>query len=588
MCGIFIVINKKSQPLNLSKCKLALNKMHRRGPDWNFYKIIKRNIFFGQVVLSMTGKIKKDIGQHYSASKNYFIVFNGEIYNYKNLGTKYLNQYPGDNIPDTKVLVNLFDIKDIKQINPLLDGMFAYVVYDLKKNRLIISRDPQGEKSLYIYENDKHIIISSEVNPIVQFTNDSEINNGILKSYFYSRHFLQFDKTIFKRIRNLEPGISTSLNLTTFKFTNLQDNSLHNHINENEFNRNLLRSENDLVEELDFLLKKNLKEMIPTNRNFASIVSGGIDSGLISNYICKISEPRKLINLNHVGKDKLSSHIKFFEKNINRKISQYKINAYYYKKNLIKCLNICNSPINSHDFVGKFIISDKINKIKCKALFGGDGADELFGGYDTYRQKIKNNRHNYSAYTKLIIPTLFSKNSEFYNYKKKLDTNWNKCLESYHFIKNGDKQNRLAMMLLDSTIQLSSVGLRGCDLMSMYHSVETRSVFLRKEIVKFALNLPLKFKINLKKNNLMNTKILLKKVFLRYFPHKLLLKKQGFAGFPNEMVNFLGPYNDFIIKDVLKINNFNTRINKLDRATSWKIYNIEMYLRTYSSSYNFS
>ena len=166
--------------------------------------------------------------------------------------------------------------------------------------------------------------------------------------------------------------------------------------------------------------------------------------------------------------------------------------------------------------------------------------------------------------------------------------NWNKCLESYHFIKNGDKQNRLAMMLLDSTIQLSSVGLRGCDLMSMYHSVETRSVFLRKEIVKFALNLPLKFKINLEKNSLMNTKILLKKVFLRHFPHKLLLKKQGFAGFPNEMVNFLGPYNDFIIKDVLKINDFNTRINKLDRATSWKIYNIEMYLRTYSSSYNFS
>ena len=75
---------------------------------------------------------------------------------------------------------------------------------------------------------------------------------------------------------------------------------------------------------------------------------------------------------------------------------------------------------------------------------------------------------------------------------------------------------------------------------------------------------------------------------MRHFPHKLLLKKQGFAGFPNEMVIFLGPYNDFIIKDVLKINNFNTRINKLDRATSWKIYNIEMYLRTYSSSYDFS
>ena len=110
----------------------------------------------------------------------------------------------------------------------------------------------------------------------------------------------------------------------------------------------------------------------------------------------------------------------------------------------------------------------------------------------------------------LIIPTLFAKNNEFYNYKKKLDINWKKCLESYHFVKNNDQQNRLAMMLLDSTIQLSSVGLRGCDLMSMYHSVETRSVFLRKDIVKFALNLPLKFKIDEYKN-------FIKKSFLETF-----------------------------------------------------------------------
>ena len=102
---------------------------------------------------------------------------------------------------------------------------------------------------------------------------------------------------------------------------------------------------------------------------------------------------------------------------------------------------------------------------------------------------------------------------------------------------------------MDSTVQLSSVGLRGCDLMSMYCSVETRSVFLRKEIVKFALNLPLKFKINLKRSDFMGTKILLKKVFLKYFPYKLIFKKQGFAGFPNEMANFLGPPENYLIKD---------------------------------------
>ena len=123
--------------------------------------------------------------------------------------------------------------------------------------------------------------------------------------------------------------------------------------------------------------------------------------------------------------------------------------------------------------------------------------------------------------------------------------------------------------------------------MSMYHSVESRSIFLRKEIVKFALNLPLKFKINLKQNNVMGTKILLKKVFLKYFPYKLIFKKQGFAGFPNEMVNFLGPSENYIIKDVLRINNFNKKIKQVDRATAWKIYNIVMYLKNFSNLYNF-
>jgi asparagine synthase (glutamine-hydrolysing) len=587
MCGIFIVINKKSQPLNLSKCKTALSKMHRRGPDWSFYKIIKNNIFIGQTVLSMTGKKKKDINQHFSQSKNYFIVFNGEVYNYKDLKSYSINKY-NQKVSDTKVLVDLFDTKDLEKINQLLDGMFAYVVYDYKNNKLLISRDPQGEKSLYIYENDKHIIISSEINPIIEFTNDRSIDDTILKSYFYSRHFLQFDKTIFKRIRNFEPGTLASLNLKTFKFTNLHKNLMQNNVSESKYNKNSYRSEDDLVEELDFLFKKNLKQMIPVNRNFASIVSGGVDSGLISNYICNISEPKKVISLNHVGKDTLANQIKFFEKSIKNKVHQYKVDADYYKKNLIECLKICNSPIHSHDFVGKFIISNKIKKDNCRALFGGDGADELFGGYETYKQPIKNKKINYSAYTKIIIPELFANNSGFHSYKNKIDKNWKNCLASYSFLKKSDHQNRLAMMLLDSTIQLSSVGLRGCDLMSMYHSVETRSVFLRKDIVKFALNLPLKFKINLKKNNVMSTKILLKKVFLKYFPEKLILKKQGFAGFPNEMANYLGPSKNYIIKDVLKISDFNNKINKIDKATAWKIYNIEMYLRIISNSYKFS
>ena len=181
-----------------------------------------------------------------------------------------------------------------------------------KRNQLIISRDPQGEKSLYIYENEKQIIISSEINPIIHFTNDNQINTDTLKTYFYTRHLIQFKKTIFKNIKILEPGTLTALGLNNFRFKILDINSFYSYINEKEFNRNLKRKEEDLVDEIDFLLKKNLKEMIPQNRKFASIVSGGIDSSLVSYYICKISKPTQLISLNHVGKDKLANQIKKF------------------------------------------------------------------------------------------------------------------------------------------------------------------------------------------------------------------------------------------------------------------------------------
>ena len=87
------------------------------------------------------------------------------------------------------------------------------------------------------------------------------------------------------------------------------------------------------------------------------------------------------------------------------------------------------------------------------------------------------------------------------------------------------------MMLNDSSNQLSSVGLRGCDLMFMNHSIESRSLFLRRDVIKFALNLPLKFKINTNKANKFKTKIILKKIFLKYFPKTYSLKNKVFQVF---------------------------------------------------------
>ena len=574
MCGIFVVIPKKNN-VNLEKAKESLIKLKNRGPDYSFYKIIE-NVFFGQTVLSMSGKFKRNINDNFSKSKNFFIVYNGEIYNYKNL-SKTLLEEKHKIFSDTQVLVNLFEKYSSENIHKYLDGMYAYVLYDKKNNKILISRDPQGEKSLYKYEDSKQIILSSEISPILHYIKEKELNLNVLKTYFLSRHFIQFDKTIYKNIQNIEPGQVIEVNLKNYKIKQLSSVSISYLINEDLYRKNSLKKEEELLEELDFLFKKNIQEMIPQKRNFTSIVSGGIDSTLISYYLDRYSNPKKIFSINHLGKDYISNKIILFNRFFSKKITSIEINKFDYFKYLNESTKICCSPISSHDFVGKLLLAKKTKENNCKAIFGGDGADEYFGGYETYSQKIYNN-NNCSDYTKILHNKYLNNNEELIYFKKKMKQKWTDSKESYAFISNKSERIKLSMMLIDSMVQLPSVGLRGTDLMSMSQSVEPRSLFLRKDLITFALNLPIKFKIMKKKNKIIN-KYLLKKLFEKKFNKKLIFKKQGFSGFPNEIKEFLPPRKNFLLKKYDKSLS-KMLFSKIGKSLEWKVLNTEYFLRT--------
>ena len=583
MCGILNVISKTNQGLNLSACRRALSYLTMRGPDLTTYEVLwEGRIFFGQTVLSLTGDLKSCRQDNMkSVSGRYHLSYNGEVYNYKELNSKWLNgktKIPEEK-SDTEILVNLHEVLPKEKIPILLEGMYAYTLLDSEEHTLSICGDLQGEKSLYIYEDQQLVIIASEIGAIRTILPRVKIEPQAFRDYFRTRHFMTFESTPYSGIRKLGPGQQETLNMNSMDWSNTQSHHLHDLIDPEKIKENQNRSVESLVDELDSLMIDCVKQMLPEDRKYAAVVSGGVDSSLITYYLVKYGDPDLLVAVNHVGKDNISKDLLGFEKAFGRTINVIDIDQASYGREIERCQKACNSPLFTHSLIGQAVQSALVRSFGCRVLFGGDGADELFGGYGCYLGKHRSNSKfcpsPYATCTEPKIDFLVDDSSSIESYLSKA---WNSSLNAYCDV---DNQITQAMMYCDAAYQMPSVVLRGADLMSMIWSVEARSLFVRKAIISFALNLPASFKACNDPGipSLLQSKFILKKLFLRCFPEGLLVEKQGFSGFPNESGTYLGNLEDYLALDFLSIPKEKINESLLDRATMWKLINVEYFLR---------
>lgn len=586
MCGIFVAIHKKSDLEESSKTAYhrALASLSFRGPDLKIESSFYHQLYLGQTVLSLTGNVTKSQGEHLESKSGRFrIAFNGEIYNYSELQQKYQKAIlPSDPhlLTDSEVLVNLFDQFELDKIPHLIDGMYAFTLLDQKQKKIVISRDPQGEKSLYIFENENVILISSEINAILSVLPHLKLDPQVFRDYFSTRHFMFLERTPYQEIRQLKPGMTISYDLEKKSWKEEHELKMQSWINPNLYENNRARSLDDLTDELAALIEDACREMIPLDRHFASVVSGGVDSSLLSSFALKHGNPKLLLAVNHLGKDQISDDLIAFEKVFKRKVTVIDVDRVVYAQSLRQCQNVLSGPIFSHSFVGQSLQSQYARGQGCLAMFGGEGADELFGGYGAYlepeRRKIDSPFSN-SPYTS-YKPLVKFKNSDNQRIENELSKIWTEAKNAYFFIKNDEERSAQAMMFADLSYQLPAVGLRGADLMSMMWSLETRSVFIRRKIIQFGLNLPLNFKCDPnEKDPLLASKKILKNLFLRIFDRKLLVKKQGFSGFPNESGAFLGNKDHFLSLDFLGLEQ--KQIAELTHEAEWKLINTEFFLR---------
>ena len=587
MCGILIAYSKSAR-LDVNACENASKKIFSRGPDYNFssFKLDGR-MYLSQTVLSITGNPALNLNYTKSKSERYEILFNGEIYNFRDLQKSILDPKGLTNTSnsDTETLVNLHDVQTASEIFNEIKGMYCYVIFDSKTENILIGRDTIGEKVLYKYEDDFQFIISSQIAPILELVKNIKIDTGALKEYFFTRHLLTNHRTVYKNLTTFSPGTLAIFKTQNFSMEILESNRPRDLVDIEKINNNKKRSSQYIYEDLENTFSSVARYIAP-EIPYYSVVSGGIDSSLVSKYLNTFASNKpNLICLQFPNKDAVASEISQFNSFFNTKIKTKIVSEKLFEIFSDECYGSICMPLPTHSFISQAILAREIRSLGSKVLITGDGGDELFGGYEFYKSLSKYTEiplNNPSIYSGVLDTRVKFNNWSNERLKEENLKLWNETITIYRDLSPAEATIQ-SILLLDSSIQLESVGIRASDTMSMMSSVESRGFFLTADMISFALNTPAEHKINLdsQDTNLV-TRPLMKDLFIKKFGPDLLKPKQGFSGYPNEAIRKLVGQDFKLTKQYLEITNIDDLEIQEDIALEWKLLNCEYFLNKFN------
>ncbi|MEK7227672.1 MAG: asparagine synthase (glutamine-hydrolyzing) [Patescibacteria group bacterium] len=544
MCGITGITDRgiKNREDTL---KQMTDAIFHRGPDDDGY-FIDEYAALGMRRLSIIdlSRGKQPIS---SIDGRYKIFFNGEIYNYKEI-KKELSDYPWKTDSDTEVILAGY-LKWGTGVLTRLRGMFTFTVYDTQEKKLFIARDPFGIKPLYYWKKENNIIaFSSEIKSFLKLPGfQAEVNDTAVYNYL-SFQYNPLDETFFKGVYKLPPAHSLSIELKTgnfelkryWKFEFKQDDSLE----ENDTKRKILETMEDSV-------AHHMIADVPVG----SFLSGGIDSSIIATLIQRIRGEKKIKTFT-VGFKSLSEGLEARETSdpLGTDHTEIAVSPEEYFEALPKAVWHFDEPVADPSALGLYFIAREARK-SVKVVLSGEGADELFGGYNIYLEPFA--RRWISWLPRTLLKFLTSLPLRGSNYAERAllrledwyigNASIFKPREGQALWRGGEQQSfslkklyREAEGLSDSTkmqyidIHTWLVGdiLAKADKMTMAHSLELRVPFLDSSVASLASSLPDKFKWQKG-----ITKYLLREAFKNILPESTRHRKK--LGFPVPIAEWL-------------------------------------------------
>ncbi|MGG7174118.1 asparagine synthase (glutamine-hydrolyzing) [Clostridium neonatale] len=421
MCGISAFVNKKLNNIELNKILKNMNDLIKhRGPDGEGY-YIKDNFGLGHRRLAIID-LNQNSNQPFS-DENYTVIFNGEIYNYKELKEE-LREYNYLTKSDTEVILAAYEKWGTKCVKHFR-GMWAFILYDRKRKILFCSRDRFGIKPLYYYNTSQYIAFASEIKQFTALPNWKAIGNKPrIHDYFIFSVLDHTNETMFKNVNQLLPGHNLIYNLETNKLEIIEYYNL----------------ENNLVESVDTnfqnLMEESVKEHMISDVSLGACLSGGLDSSTIVTLMNKIlrdrNDQRKIDTVSSCFKNKEYDEQEYIDevnKNINAKSHKVFPEFDDLLENFDSIVYHQDEPFCSTSIFAQWNVFKEANKNNIKVMLDGQGADEQLAGYYSF----------YIAY----FSELFNK-MEF----SKLDKEINAVLSEYNYFTKDQIFNRAFKMQL--------------------------------------------------------------------------------------------------------------------------------------------
>jgi asparagine synthase (glutamine-hydrolysing) len=556
MCGIAGIVSfTENGKKPLDKIEASVKALRHRGPD-NFHVLKLPNACLGHARLSIIDTSAASDQPFSDVTGRYKIVFNGEIFNYREL-RKQLEQHGirFSTSGDVEVLLESYKLYGPNCLEKLR-GFFAFAIYDTKEDKLFVARDRFGVKPFYYYFSPDNFIFSSEVNAISATEAELKPDYDSLFLYF-QLNYIPGNRSVFSNVKKLAPGCYAEVFKSKIKIEKYFDIKKETAAIQN--------STQSSEQKLQDLLEESVKDRLVSDVPVGCFLSGGIDSTIIAGIAARLNPSLQTFCLGFTG-NKWFDESPFAE----TAAEAFKTDHHTFMLSnddlfaeLYNFLDAIDEPFADSSALNVYILSKK-TKPFVKTVLSGDGADEIFGGYNKHRAEwlIRNStKHRMIAGTGAMFGFLFpkSRNSGFANSVRQLEkfsdsmklplmerywkmatitdaTRAQKYFSNPHDFSQADETKKLVLQYLDSESDFNKILMTDValvlegdmlvkvDRMSMAHGLEVRNPFLDHRVVTWGLSVPAAEKVNSKEG-----KLILKKTFSDIIPAELLVrKKHGF------------------------------------------------------------